>query len=329
MARFPGAQWRPVPWANAIKRRRGYTSPRIAVFHIAVSQRTTKSLYGFFTGAGKGSVCSHMFVDDYGGAEQYIDSKKRSSADYTGGDYTFSIETAGGRGDDLKEGWSPEALETLAQITAWLHLDEGIPLRLVKTSKPTESGFGWHALGVPATYAQKNRGISQTGGELWSGAVGKVCPGAARIAQIPGIIERAKEIVADGSKPVTGSRPGMSVPTPIPAPKPKPVATVSTRKIQQDLNTYARAGLVVDGVNGPVTKAWRTWVADAQRTHLPAWKGVPKLVVDGHYGPIMANAVKTLQRRNGLVVDGVLGPITIAFMRRHGSKIKNRPKNRP
>lgn len=122
-----------------------------------------------------------------------------------------------------------------------------------------------------------------------------------------------------------GGKPGMSKPIPAPSKPAKP----STRKIQQDLNRYAKAGLIVDGVNGPVTKAWVKWVKSAQRTHLPAWKGVPKLVVDGHYGPVVANAVKTIQRRNGLVVDGMLGPITIAFMRRHGSKIKNRPKNRP
>lgn len=97
---------------------------------------------------------------------------------------------------------------------------------------------------------------------------------------------------------------------------------------QQRLNRYADAGLVVDGKNGPVSKAWKRWVQDLQRA-LPAWKGIGPLVVDGDYGPAVAAAVKTLQRRNGLVVDGIAGPKTIAYMRKHGSNVSNRPPNRP
>lgn len=129
-----------------------------------------------------------------------------------------------------------------------------------------------------------------------------------------------------GSKPKVNVKPK---PKPVkPSPKPPKQGSAKIRKIQQDLNKYANAGLYVDGINGPVTKAWVAWVKDAQR-QLPKFRGVPKLVVDGHYGPVMANAVRVLQRRNGLFVDGVLGPKTIAFMRKHGSKIKSRPRNRP
>lgn len=97
---------------------------------------------------------------------------------------------------------------------------------------------------------------------------------------------------------------------------------------QSRLNKYAAAGLVVDGVNGPVSKAWRRWVKQLQ-TELPKWRGIGPLVVDGDYGPVVAAAVRVLQRRNGLVVDGIAGPSTIAYMRKHGSKVPNRPPNRP
>lgn len=158
------------------------------------------------------------------------------------------------------------------------------------------------------------------------------CPGPYIMKNLGHIIAEAEK-ARKGGKPGPAQKPGgTSKPSPI---TPPATTSPSVRKIQQDLNRYANAGLYVDGVNGPVTKAWVAWVKDAQHTHLPAFKGVPKLLVDGHYGPVVANAVKTLQRRNRksvkpwLVVDGVLGPITIRFMRRHGSKIKNRPKNRP
>lgn len=105
----------------------------------------------------------------------------------------------------------------------------------------------------------------------------------------------------------------------------------TTREVmnyQRDLNHYAGAGLVVDGGWGTVVQRWYDWVKQLQRA-LPAWRGVPKLVVDGGYQRLTSNAVKTLQRNNGLHPDGKAGPITCAYMRKHGSNIPNPPKNRP
>ena len=129
-----------------------------------------------------------------------------------------------------------------------------------------------------------------------------------------------------GAKPKATNKP---VPKP-PVSKPKPpvVGKASVLAKQKNLNKYAKAGLYEDGVEGAVTKAWFKWVKELQRA-LPAWRGVPKLVVDENYGSETANAVKILQSNNGLVPDGVAGDITINYMRRHGSKVSNRPKNRP
>lgn len=123
----------------------------------------------------------------------------------------------------------------------------------------------------------------------------------------------------------TSTAPGSK---PAPAPKPNTVDP-KVLKRQQDLNKYGDAGVYEDGVRGPVMKAWDKWVGDAQRA-LNAFKSSKKkLIVDGHYGPVMAAYVGDVQKRNRLVVDRVLGPVMIAWMRSHGSKIPNRPSNRP
>lgn len=103
-----------------------------------------------------------------------------------------------------------------------------------------------------------------------------------------------------------------------------------TLRFQKRANTFMRAGLVEDGDNGPVTKGWRKWVGEAQR-HLNAFKSgnTPKLLVDQDPGPVTANYVGVVQRRNGLYYDKYLGPVMVRWMRSHGSPIKNRPKNRP
>lgn len=120
-----------------------------------------------------------------------------------------------------------------------------------------------------------------------------------------------------------GLKPG-DPPTTTPTPSPGN----NVARLQQRMNRYAEAGLVVDGKAGPVFKSWQDWTKHAQR-ELPKWRGIGTLVIDGDYGPVVAAAVRTLQRRNGLVVDGVLGPRTIAYMRKHGSTIPARPPNRP
>ena len=62
---------------------------------------------------------------------------------------------------------------------------------LAQDSRPGTRGVGYHRLGCDP--------YRVTGGELWSSSYGKVCPGDARIAQLPGLIDRARRIV-DGQE---------------------------------------------------------------------------------------------------------------------------------
>ena len=89
----------------------------------------------------------------------------------------------------------------------------------------------------------------------------------------------------------------------------------------------ARRGLVVDGIAGPQTRralgrlgrpgfgqrvvrrgmvGWDVSVLQ----FLLARRGASPGLVDGHFGPATARAVRSYQRRAGLGVDGIVGPAT-------------------
>lgn len=107
-----------------------------------------------------------------------------------------------------------------------------------------------------------------------------------------------------------------------------PMTRDAVRAYQRGQNQHGDAGLHVDGDWGDVSRDWLNWTKQLQRA-LPKWAGIGKLRVDGDYGRLVHAAVRTLQSRNGLHVDGIAGNITAAFMRKHGSEISNRPPNRP
>lgn len=100
----------------------------------------------------------------------------------------------------------------------------------------------------------------------------------------------------------------------------------AVRKLQQ------RAGLTVDGIAGPATRAalgrrgrpalgsrplavrnvgWDV----AQLQFMLAWHGFPSGPLDGVFGPRTEGALRRFQKWAALEVDGTLGPATLAALR--------------
>lgn len=181
-----------------------HTTPRIghrgACLHIAVSNGA--SLHDYFNQPG--NPTSHFYVRSTGNTngmsdfEQYVDTKYRAPAQLEGNPTLISLETQGGVGADLNQPWPATMVERIAWILAECNRLDGIPLHRMSNSLPASTGVGYHRLGVDPWRVN--------GGELWSTSAGKVCPGDARIAQVPAIVTRANQIAAGDDMTLTAAQ---------------------------------------------------------------------------------------------------------------------------
>ncbi|WGW12767.1 N-acetylmuramoyl-L-alanine amidase [Saxibacter everestensis] len=178
---------------------------------------------GMFKRNGFTGTESHFGTGGDGTIYQWQDTAYSADANYLGSRTVISIENAdhgpgfkpwNTSGDNVPP-FTAAQIEANAQIIAWAHKTHGIPIVLIPNTRPEHRGVGYHAQGVPG-----NGLVS--GGVTWSKARGKVCPGRRRIAQIPQIIARAKQIAGGAS---AGGGPA---PTPAPA-APKGILGMSKR----------------------------------------------------------------------------------------------------
>ena len=196
MARYSGARWRPVaryrPGGSSAVR---MSTVRRYILHTAVS--SASSLYSWFSVAGRAT--SHFYIARDGTCEQYIDTAYRSTANLQGNHDSITVETQDmGSGFPSWSGsnvpsWTAAQVEALARLGAWVHKTHGVPLSPLSSSRPGTRGVGYHRQGIAPWRV--------SGGETWSNARGKVCPGDRRVAQIPAIIARAKALASGSTKP--------------------------------------------------------------------------------------------------------------------------------
>ena len=255
----------------------------------STGSRSARSQFGWFSNP-KAQASSHLHIADDGETERYVADDRIAWANGQGNGRLLAIETQG----DGTAPWTEAQLDSIAQAIAAWHRKYRFPLRLMTSSKPSEKGIGYHRLGVP----RSRWGVGVwliTGGERWSSAVGKVCPGDPRIAQMPEVLRRVKKIVGDTTP--TSPTPPKVKPVKV---KPAVVLTVGSigakvKKLQKALNKR------FPGYRNAVT---------VRRGHL--------LTPDGIYGAATAAWVREFQKRAGLVDDGVCGPLTIAALKRYG-----------
>lgn len=278
MARYSGATWRPVAWANG---RDDNTPAKIVVLHLTASE--ADSQYGWFNSSR--SACSHFHIARNGHVEQYIDTDKLSAAEYKGSNDVISIETEGADADGE---WGSAQVEAIIRLLVWLHREHGIPLALKTSSRPTEPGIAWHRLGVSGNFPTSPailRGRNQRGyaGEPWSTSFGKVCPGNRRILQIQAIRDEAQRRV-NGSAPSTPS-----------LPQPSWRGAMGWDKLRP-------------GDTGAEVKALQ--VALVKLGYSVGSHGA-----DGRFGGDTERAVKAFQSASSLLPDGVVGERTQAALK--------------
>lgn len=143
----------------------------------------------------------HFGLGGNGRLVQCQDLQFKSAANLNGNWHVIPIETA-----DTKEGifpswsgsnvpaWTPAQLDKLVDLIAWLCRRFNIPPVLIPDTRKGRRGIAYHRQGVDPWRV--------SGGELWSKAYGKVCPGDRRIHQLVNIIiPRVQARLRGGSGP--------------------------------------------------------------------------------------------------------------------------------
>lgn len=179
MARMPGTEWV------------GEQSPRVPMERYDIV--CVHTIVGYAP-----AHAAHFSVRRDGHIFQSRDTAYRSAANLDGNHRVIAIENED-HGDPFPT-WSGSNVPALtdaqvdanAQILRWAHEEHGIPLQLCPDSRPDSRGLAYHRQGIDGNFTDGYPG-RVPGGEVWTTSPGKVCPGQARIGQLPSILELAQE----------------------------------------------------------------------------------------------------------------------------------------
>lgn len=175
MARYPGAQWRPVP----VNFTRGGNNPRYHVIHIM--QGGLAGTDQFFRDPAA-QVSAHFGVGKDGTVYQWVDTADIAWHAAAANDHSVGVEHEGFSGFPL----TLAQLAATARLYAWVHQQHpGVRFRLA--SDPVNgAGLAWHGMGGPA----------------WGNH--PLCPGVPIRLQLPALLAGA---VRGKLPPVTGRLP--------------------------------------------------------------------------------------------------------------------------
>lgn len=188
MSRYPSALWKPIRDTSTVR-----VTKDILCFHTCVgSMRGTRAYFDRLDI----QVYSHGIIGGIWGGDagynldgvawQIADTNYRAAANLNGNYRVISWETADNATRPIAP-WTPKQGNKIVQVCVDAHDRDGIPLVMIPDSKPGRRGVGYHRLGCDP--------YRVSGGELWSSAYGKDCPTDPRIRQLPGLVQRARDIV--------------------------------------------------------------------------------------------------------------------------------------
>lgn len=196
MKRYPGATWKPLGKQGEP----AMTAHNLVIVHTMVGYMYSTDV--MFRQGGYSGTESHFGIGGKWGSDgtrnldgvvwQWQGGGYQADANLQANATALSIETADNapaKASDIEK-WTSKQVEALARLIAWLcsieaHADcpstwqcnkTGIPLSLVVDSKPGRRGVAYHRQGIDPCRV--------SGGQQWSTAFGKECPGPRRIAQL-------------------------------------------------------------------------------------------------------------------------------------------------
>ena len=179
MAKMPGAEWQ------------GEQSPGVEMDRYDIV--CIHTIVGFAP-----AHAAHFSTFADGAIVQSRDTRFRSAANLNGNHRVIAIENEDAAKDvPLTDG----QLDACASILAWAHKTHGIPLQLCPDSRPGSRGLAYHRQGIDGNFEGYRFRGRVNGGEVWSESFGKVCPRDTRIAQLPEILARAKQLIEGDDMP--------------------------------------------------------------------------------------------------------------------------------
>lgn len=194
MAICPFANYKQVTVPNRAKGNSGaraLTEPNRISLHTAVSN--DDDLFEWSNSTAADGVFAHFYVGETGVITQLQDTDWQATSDLDGNPKVIAIESWDGNSNPTKA-FTPAQIESTVKLLVWIfETHTTIPQKLATSNLPGESeGLGWHRQGVPgfSEYTEDD------GGVMYSKVNRKVCPGDAKIAQIPSIFTKTMAVLS-------------------------------------------------------------------------------------------------------------------------------------